>query len=66
MSNRGTGATREGDGYTAGKWIGTESELPTRRLTSEAVSVAWLLCLLFGNAQMPLGLSNKYGYAKSL
>ncbi|WP_414543894.1 hypothetical protein [Nostoc sp. CCY0012] len=31
MSNRGTGATREGDGYTAGKWISTESELPTRQ-----------------------------------
>ncbi|MBD2255142.1 hypothetical protein [Nostoc parmelioides] len=28
MSNRGTGATREGEGYTAGKWICMNKKLP--------------------------------------
>ncbi|AHJ28554.1 hypothetical protein PN465_10985 [Nodularia spumigena CS-584] len=39
-SNRGTGATREGEGYTAGKWIGINKELPAGRRTFQAVSVA--------------------------
>ncbi|MCG6138456.1 MAG: hypothetical protein MET45_30315 [Nostoc sp. LLA-1] len=51
-------------GTQPGNGLALNQNYQAGRLASEAVFVAWLLCLLLGNAQMPLGLSNKYGYAK--